>query len=190
MLPISAVIGLGNIGKIYTKTRHNAGFWFIEKAVAGIHFSTNKYLSANHAVVAGVHYLLPNTLMNRSGTVAAACLKLYGIAPEQMLVAHDDIDLPAGVARIKVGGGHGGHNGLRDIIHKLGSANFIRVRIGVGRPTTMAVESYVLQQPTQAECQHIQQSIADVVWELDTLLQGNIQQAQLRIHTSSTSLGK
>jgi PTH1 family peptidyl-tRNA hydrolase len=148
---IQLIVGLGNPGAQYEQTRHNAGFWFVE-AVARRHGGSFKSDSKFHGEACKVlvdgrelWLLKPMTFMNRSGQAVAALARFYKIAPENILVAHDELDLPPGEARLKSGGGHGGHNGLRDTIAQLGSREFQRLRLGIGHPGhSSQVTGYVL----------------------------------------------
>ena len=139
-IDLKVIVGLGNPGAKYTETRHNAGFWFIEE-VARKYSATFRPENKFHGEVAKISLqgkdiwlLKPATFMNRSGLAVKSLLSFYRISAEQLLVAHDEIDLPPGTAKLKTGGGHGGHNGLRDIISQLGTNDFHRLRIGVGHP--------------------------------------------------------
>jgi PTH1 family peptidyl-tRNA hydrolase len=148
--PLALVVGLGNPGPRYADTRHNAGFWFVDR-LARQHGAVFRRAARFHGELAEldlgqrVWLLKPETYMNRSGQALAALAGFYRYAPGQVLVAHDDLDLPPGTVRVKRGGGHGGHNGLRDILAQLGSAEFLRLRVGVGHPGPGAdVVGYVL----------------------------------------------
>ena len=151
---ISLIAGLGNPGARYRKTRHNAGFWFLD-ALAGEHRARwreeRKFFGEYCAIRLGadkLHLCKPQTSMNASGRSVAAICRFYDIAPEALVVVHDDLDLPEGVARLKQGGGHGGHNGLRDIIAALGSREFYRLRLGIDHPGERCeVVEYVLHPP-------------------------------------------
>ena len=152
---ISLVVGLGNPGSQYSNTRHNAGFWMVEALAHKFsqEFSEKKKLHAHVSYIetqqGKVALAKPNTFMNRSGMSVQALASWHKLEPEQILVVHDDLDLPAGVARFKIGGGHGGHNGLRDIVRCLGTGDFIRLRLGIGHPGDKSkVLKYVLQQPS------------------------------------------
>ena len=194
MSTIKLIIGLGNPGPNYIDTRHNAGAWFVEqiaaseqtplKAETKFHGLFAKVIIANQTV-----YLLnPTTFMNRSGLAVQAICQFYKIAPEEILVAHDELDFNAGVARIKVAGGHGGHNGLRDIIQKLGGAkDFTRLRIGIGHPGDKSkVHNYVLKNPSSAEKQKIVDSIDEAHRYLESIVTGNIAKAMNALHTQET----
>jgi PTH1 family peptidyl-tRNA hydrolase len=194
MSTIKLIIGLGNPGPNYIDTRHNAGAWFVEqiaaseqtplKAEAKYHGLFAKVTIANQTV-----YLLnPTTFMNRSGTAVQAICQFYKIAPEEILVAHDELDFDAGVARIKVAGGHGGHNGLRDIIQKLGGAkDFNRLRIGIGHPGDKSkVHNYVLKNPSSTDKQKIVDSIHEAQRYLESIVTGDIAKAMNALHTQET----
>lgn len=167
MSSIKLIVGLGNPEEKYHPTRHNAGAWFVEKLADeyGVSFKEENKFFAKTARVSidgqDVRFLLPTTFMNLSGKAVGAIAKFYRIAPEEILVAHDELDLPTGVAKIKLGGGHGGHNGLRDIMASLGNQqNFYRLRIGISRPLSKAnVASFVLTPPSPSEFTNIQFAI-------------------------------
>lgn len=160
------IAGLGNPGSEYAKTRHNAGFMTVDLLVErlGLGGWEQKYRSFILCVKVGgeeVIFLKPLTFMNRSGEAIGAVISDYGIAPEDVLVAHDDIDIPAGDVRYKVGGGHGGHNGLRSIIDVACVRDFIRVRIGVGRSSEgYGVTDHVLGEFSGQETEIMQDSFA------------------------------
>jgi PTH1 family peptidyl-tRNA hydrolase len=156
--PIQLIAGLGNPGSRYAKTRHNAGFWFVDE-LARLHggswrketrfFGSVCELRTTSGVI---RLLKPDTFMNESGRSVGALARYYNLEVEQILIAHDEIDLPSGVVRLKRGGGHGGHNGLRDIIANMAEKNFVRLRIGVGHPGhSDQVVGYVLNRATATE---------------------------------------
>lgn len=151
------LVGLGNPGDQYAKTRHNAGFWLLDSLAEhyGGHWrEEKKFFGQCSKIVLGqqnLYLLKPQTFMNASGRSVAAIANFYQIAPEQILVAHDELDLPEGSSKLKFGGGHGGHNGLRDIISALGSKDFYRLRLGIGHPSERSeVIHYVLKPPSKA----------------------------------------
>jgi peptidyl-tRNA hydrolase, PTH1 family len=190
MSGIKLLVGLGNVGREYETTRHNAGFWWIDQVCAQTASRLN--LESKFFGLAGklqqtvndVWLLKPNTFMNASGRAVGALAKFYKIAPEQILVIHDELDLPVGTAKLKLGGGHGGHNGLKDINAQLGSPNYWRLRLGIGHPGDRnAVVNYVLNAPSRDEMQAINQSIDQSCHVLNPLLQGNFEQAMLELHT-------
>ena len=162
---IKLIVGLGNPGQQYARTRHNAGIWWLE-TLANQHQVTLKPTSKFKAHLAqmpaplSIRLCQPMTYMNESGLAVAPLAHFYKIPPEQILVVHDEIDLPPGQIKFKLSGGHGGHNGLRNIEKHLASRSFLRLRIGVGHPGTAAeVTNFVLNQPTIDERSHIDQAI-------------------------------
>jgi peptidyl-tRNA hydrolase, PTH1 family len=153
--PPRLIVGLGNPGAEYTETRHNAGFWFCERLAdsMGVRFTRE---SRFHGQVGkgpdGVWLLMPDTFMNRSGQSVGALARFYRIEPADILVVHDELDIPPGQARLKFGGGLGGHNGLKDITSHCGTQDFWRLRLGIGHPGDRnAVVSYVLKPPRKEE---------------------------------------
>lgn len=159
MSEIKLIVGLGNPGEKYADTRHNAGEWLIERLARRFNVSLNpesKFFGKTaRTLVNGkeVRLLVPTTFMNLSGKAVGALSSFYRIKPEEILVIHDELDLPAGTAKLKQGGGHGGHNGLKDIVAQLGNNNnFYRLRIGIGHPGHRdLVASYVLNKPSPAD---------------------------------------
>ncbi|MDO5289262.1 MAG: aminoacyl-tRNA hydrolase [Pseudomonadota bacterium] len=188
---IKLFVGLGNPGDEYEATRHNAGFWFIDAVarVLGAHLTHDR---AYHGLVArasvqgqSVWLLQPQTFMNLSGKSVAALARFYKIAPEEILVAHDELDLPVGEAKLKQGGGHAGHNGLRDIHAQLGSPHYWRLRLGIGHPGNKAeVVGWVLRKPPLDERIGIEQAIDRAVKALPELVVGDMDKAVQRIHTA------
>lgn len=186
---ISLIVGLGNPGPKYADTRHNAGFWFVDLLAAryGAVFRSETRFHGELASiqVAGreCRLLKPSTFMNRSGQAVSSLSHYFKIPPEQILVAHDELDLAAGVARFKRGGGHAGHNGLRDTMAALGSRDFCRLRIGIDHPQDRAaVVDYVLGRPSRADALAIEDALEDAVLALPDLLAGDIQKAMNRLH--------
>lgn len=159
MSEIKLIVGLGNPGEKYADTRHNAGEWLIERLARRFKVSLNpenKFFGKTaRTLVNGkeVRLLVPTTFMNLSGKAVGALASFYRIKPEEILVIHDELDLPAGTAKLKQGGGHGGHNGLKDIVAQLGNNNnFYRLRIGIGHPGHRdLVAGYVLNKPSPAD---------------------------------------
>ena len=159
MSEIKLIVGLGNPGDKYTDTRHNAGEWLIERLARRFNVSLNpesKFFGKTaRTLVNGkeVRLLVPTTFMNLSGKAVGALASFYRIKPEEILVIHDELDLPPGTAKLKQGGGHGGHNGLKDIVAQLGNYNnFYRLRIGIGHPGHRdLVAGYVLNKPSPAD---------------------------------------
>jgi len=167
---IQLIVGLGNPGTEYKNTRHNAGAWFVEALCQQFRLSLKlePKFSAHHTqwTFGGKDYriLIPNTFMNHSGQAVGACAKYYHIPPEAILVAHDELDFSPGVFRFKTGGGHAGHNGLRDIIHHLHSREFHRIRLGIGHPGHKdAVSDYVLSAPSKEDKQQIRTAIQEAI---------------------------
>lgn len=191
MSQLKAIIGLGNPGANYEATRHNAGAWIVEAVAreAGGELRPEKKFLGLHAKVIlhgqEVHLLVPTTFMNRSGGAVAALSQFFRIAPDEILVAHDELDLPPGQARYKQGGGHGGHNGLRDIISALGNDNsFHRLRVGIGHPgDARQVTNYVLGRPGKAEHAAIEAAIDECLATLPQALSGDLAKAMNRLHS-------
>ena len=188
-LPLKLVVGLGNPGREYARTRHNAGWWLVDELAARSSGSwrhdAREHTELARIDVAGTQLWLlkPSAFMNRSGGPVAAVAKFYGIEPGEILVAHDDIDLPPGVARLKHGGGHGGHNGVRDVIAHLG-ADFWRLRLGVGHPGSKdLVLDAVLDRPTQAEQQAIDEALSRALEIMPELLRSGAQKAMHSLHS-------
>lgn len=188
--PIRLIAGLGNPGKEYEATRHNAGFWFVEqlarhynltfKAEPRHHGLTCKLLLHGHEC----RLLKPNTYMNRSGQSVASLANYFRIAPEEILIAHDELDLTPGEVRLKSGGGHAGHNGLKDIMNALGSRDFHRLRIGIDRPNQRGSSvNYVLGRPSLADRKAIEEAIEQAIDSLDEIVAGQLQLAMNRLHT-------
>jgi PTH1 family peptidyl-tRNA hydrolase len=189
--PIRAVVGLGNPGAEYEYTRHNAGFWFVDRlaehARADFRVESKFQGVLAKARIGGQDLLLlkPATFMNRSGQAAQALAAFYKIAPEQILVAHDELDLPAGTARFKRGGGHGGHNGLRSLHQHLGEA-YARLRIGIGHPGHKdRVLDYVLGRPGAADLDGIDQALDRAEAALETLIKSGWDKAAQQLHTET-----
>jgi PTH1 family peptidyl-tRNA hydrolase len=188
---IRLVAGLGNPGAEYAQTRHNAGFWLVDALAERERIQLSparKFFGETGEVnIAGlaVHLLKPSTFMNRSGRAVAAMANFYKIGPDQLLVVHDEIDLPPGVVRLKRGGGSGGHNGLRDVIESLGNeAGFLRLRIGVGRPERAEeVIDYVLRRPPETERALIRQAIDKALAAMPLIIAGEVEKAMQRLHT-------
>ncbi len=187
------VVGLGNPGKKYERTRHNAGFWWVEQLARTLR-ATLRDEGKFHGRVAKVGgagetwFLLPDTFMNNSGRAVGALATFYKIVPGEILVVHDELDLPPGAAKLKLGGGSSGHNGLKDIAECLGSRDFWRLRLGVGHPRETAaseqeVADYVLHPPRSEEQSAIDDAIAKSldIWTL--LSEGKTEAAMLKLHT-------
>lgn len=187
---IQLIVGLANPGKEYADTRHNAGAWLIEELVHAEHAVLRfeaKYHGL-HSVVQlhqrSCHLLIPTTYMNHSGQAVRACMSYNKILPEAVLIAHDDIDLPAGTIKLKFDGGDGGHNGLKDIIRHLNTKQFYRLRIGVGRPThSKAVLDYVLNAPSKADREKIDITLQHAQETLPLIVNGEMQKAMMELHS-------
>jgi PTH1 family peptidyl-tRNA hydrolase len=188
---IKMIVGLGNPGGEYRGTRHNAGADFIDQLVRQNNASLqpeSKFSGlAARVDIAGhdLRVLVPTTFMNRSGKAVSAMANFFKILPEEILIAHDELDIPAGSARFKRGGGHGGHNGLRDIVPALGnSKDFYRLRIGIGHPGHASrVTGYVLGAPSQVERTRIDACIDEALAALPLLLDGDSTKAMTRLHS-------
>lgn len=189
--PIKLIVGLGNPGPEYAKTRHNAGAWFVEE-LARVHQTPLKLEARFHGFTGriqsgalDIRLLIPTTYMNRSGQAVAALANFYRIEPESILIAHDELDMLPGIAKLKRGGGHGGHNGLRDSISKLGNnKNFLRLRIGIGHPGDKnRVSGYVLGKAPQQEQSLIEAAIDEASRCTDILLKDGLSKAMNRLHS-------
>lgn len=186
---IRLLVGLGNPGPEYEATRHNAGFWFIDEVARQLRVTLSpdrSYfgLAARVNRPEGPAWLLqPMTFMNLSGKSVAALARFFKIAPNEILVAHDELDLLPGQVKIKLGGSPAGHNGLKDIQAQLGSADFWRLRLGIGHPGVKAeVINYVLRKPIAEQREAIDKSIEQSIRALDLLLAGNMEHAMMKIH--------
>ncbi|MDD2842690.1 MAG: aminoacyl-tRNA hydrolase [Tolumonas sp.] len=189
--PIQLIVGLGNPGPEYTYTRHNAGAWYVAALANRYNGSLRedpKYFGLCGRIQINGHdvrLLIPTTFMNLSGKSVVALAKFFQIPPEAILVAHDELDLPPGVAKFKQGGGHGGHNGLKDIINKLGNNNqFHRLRLGIGHPGTKEqVVGFVLTKAPKAEQQLIDDALDEAVRATDILFTNDMTKAMNRLHS-------
>lgn len=187
---IRLVVGLGNPGPDYASTRHNVGFWFAD-ALAAAHGGGFRAEGKFHGelcrvTIAGadLRLLKPSTYMNRSGQSVAAVSRYFGIPPESILIAHDELDLPVGKVRLKQGGGHAGHNGLRDTIGVLGSRDFWRLRIGIDHPGDRGqVIGYVLGRPSQEDGACIRDALDRSLKVTPDLLAGRYQAAMNSLHS-------
>jgi PTH1 family peptidyl-tRNA hydrolase len=186
---IRLVVGLGNPGKEYERTRHNAGFWLVERfaTASGVHFRKDpKYQAlAGRMPDNGAWLLMPQGFMNASGRAVQMLAGFFKIKPEEILVVHDELDFAPGVARIKQGGGIGGHNGLRDISQRVASHDYWRLRIGIGHPGDKnVVADYVLHKPSAEDRSLIDQAIDRSLQVLPELLKGDMQAAIQKLHSS------
>ena len=186
---IKLFVGLGNPGDKYAATRHNAGFWWVDQLAA----QTNSKLvldakffgvASKLSPTADTWLLKPTTFMNASGKAVAALANYYKIAPAQILVIHDELDLQPNTAKLKKGGGNSGHNGLKDITAALGTQDFWRLRIGIGHPGDRSeVVNFVLKAPTKDEQAAINQCVDDSMQIVPYLLSGDFETAMLKLHT-------
>jgi PTH1 family peptidyl-tRNA hydrolase len=184
------IVGLGNPGAEHLRTRHNAGFWFVDALAqreqgrfgieAKLHAETAKLAFEGDVLL----LLKPITFMNKSGIAVVSALRYYKIEPEQMLVVHDDLDLPPGAARLKFDGGHGGQNGLRDLFAHLGHGRFHRLRVGIGHPGHKdRVTSWVLGRPGSNDEQSILGAVGAALDVLPLAVNGQMNEAMKRLHT-------
>lgn len=189
-VPIQLIVGLGNPGAQYAATRHNVGIWFVERIAESTStplLMQNKLKGQSGRATFGEHtawLFIPSTFMNESGQAVRAIAQFYKIPPEAILVVHDELDFIPGQIRLKQGGGHGGHNGLRDIISHLGSNNFNRVRIGIGHPGDRTqVHNYVLHNPSNHDRQRINDGIDSLLPFVSDMVAGDIQSTMKNLHT-------
>lgn len=195
MTAIQLIVGLGNPGPEYDQTRHNAGALFVERLADRERVSLS--LDKKYFGLVGkfshqgrdVRLLIPTTFMNRSGQSVAALANFFRIAPEAILVAHDELDMPPGVAKLKQGGGHGGHNGLRDIIAQLGNQNsFHRLRLGIGHPGHASmVSNFVLGRAPRSEQDLLDTSIDFALGVLPEMLAGEWTKAMHKLHSQKAT---
>ncbi|MET0028706.1 MAG: aminoacyl-tRNA hydrolase [Candidatus Thiodiazotropha sp.] len=190
-VPIRLIVGLGNPGPDYEATRHNAGFWFLDR-LAEQHHESFRTESRHHGLACRldlhgheVRLLKPTTFMNRSGQAVSSIANYFRIAPEEILVAHDELDLQPGEVRLKSAGGHAGHNGLRDIMSALGTPGFQRLRLGIDHPNNRAaVVNYVLGRPSKADREAIDNAIDKAIDALPWIIKGEMQRAMNQLHSS------
>ncbi|MFV0370788.1 MAG: aminoacyl-tRNA hydrolase [Azonexus sp.] len=188
------IVGLGNPGPEYADTRHNVGFWYVDRLAAQL--KTGLAPQAKFfglAARTGEFWLLqPTTFMNRSGQAVAALANFYKITPAEILVIHDELDLPPGGIRLKQGGGNGGHNGLKDIQAKLGSADFWRLRLGIGHPRTLnlaqQVVDFVLHPPRKDELPDIEHALDRSLAAWPLIAAGGYASAQKELHSAKREM--
>ena len=187
---IHCIVGVGNPGDKYSNTRHNAGYWFIDELARQYNISMTKeakFKALTGRIELPTHrlwLLKPDTFMNLSGHAVCTFMRFYKLQPEQLLVAHDELDLPAGTIRLKQGGGHGGHNGLKSIINCLGSKEFSRLRIGIGHPGHKSqVVGYVLNKPPKEERNAVDQAIQRSLTLSEEIFNGEWQKVMNRLHS-------
>ncbi len=188
--PIKLVAGLGNPGREYSRTRHNAGFWFVDGLAArlGASFTVESKFSGEVAKAGDVRLVKPATFMNLSGRSVAALARFFAITADAILVVHDELDLKPGEAKMKLGGGHAGHNGLRDIQAQLGTSEFWRLRLGIGHPRDselpqQEVVDYVLKPPRAEEAGPIDEAIRRSLDAWPAIAAGDMERAMLALHT-------
>jgi PTH1 family peptidyl-tRNA hydrolase len=194
-MPIRLIVGLGNPGPEYEQTRHNAGFWLVDNLADSLpavrlQRETRFQALVAKSVIAGheVWLLEPQTFMNRSGQSVGALARFYKIAPDDILVVHDELDLAPGVGKMKKGGSAGGHNGLKDITAALGTQDYWRLRLGIGHPraqsSQQAVADYVLHRPRKEEQVLIEEAIDKSLRVVPLLCEGKFDAAMLQLHTA------
>jgi peptidyl-tRNA hydrolase, PTH1 family len=194
-MTIKLIVGLGNPGKDYESTRHNAGFWFVDEIArrsgAALKRDAKFFgeLGKGQLAANPLWLLKPGTFMNRSGQAVAALANFYRIAPEEILVAHDELDLLPGQAKMKLGGGHAGHNGLKDIQAKIGSNNFWRLRLGIGHPRMLELQQevadFVLHPPSKDHRKLINADIDRAADVIPDCISGQFEAAMMRLHTNN-----
>ena len=187
---IRLVAGLGNVGREYAATRHNAGFWFADALAAslGTTFSRDGKFAGDVARAGALRIVKPSTYMNLSGQSVAALANFHAIAPAEILVVHDELDLQPGEAKMKLGGGVAGHNGLKDIRAQLGTPEFWRLRLGIGHPrdselTEQQVVDYVLKPPRGEELSAIESAIGKSLDAWPDVAKGDMERAMMSLHT-------
>ena len=193
---IRLIVGLGNPGPEYEQTRHNAGFWLVDNlanALPGCHLQRESRFQAMVAKTSiggkDVWLLEPLTYMNRSGQSVGALARFFKVAPEEILVVHDELDLPPGSAKLKRGGSSGGHNGLKDITSALGTQDYWRLRLGIGHPRTLglqqAVADFVLHRPRREEQTLIEEAIDKALRIIPMMCEGKMNAATMQLHTEA-----
>jgi len=194
MLPIRLVAGLGNPGRRYAATRHNAGFWFADALAAklGASMAHESRFASEVGKRDDLRLAKPSTYMNDSGRAVAALARFFAVSPAELLIVHDELDLRPGEAKLKLGGGVAGHNGLRDIQAQLGSADFWRLRVGIGHPRDSAlpaqdVVDYVLKPPLPEERVAIVNALERALAAWPDIARGDMERAMMSLHTKPTS---
>ena len=193
-MPIRLIVGLGNPGAEYALTRHNAGFWLVDNlanTLPGCKLQRetrfNALAAKTHIAGQEVWLLEPQTYMNRSGQSVGALARFYKITPEEILVVHDELDILPGIAKLKKGGGSGGHNGLKDISAALGTQDYWRLRLGIGHPRdynlAQQVADFVLQRPRPEQQREIEDALEKSLAIIPLLIEGNPNAAMLQLHT-------
>lgn len=191
MTQVQLIVGLGNPGSEHDQTRHNAGFWFVDELARASHCTLRPearfHAEVGRCTLHGNDCRLqkPTTFMNRSGQAVDALAKFLRIPPADILVVHDELDLPPGTARLKMGGGHGGHNGLRDLIQHLGTQEFMRLRIGIGHPGDRnQVVDYVLHRPSREDREQIDAAMTRALDVMPLAIAGEFERAMHKLHSS------
>lgn len=191
-MSIQLIVGLGNIGQEYAQTRHNAGWWMLDELAAtwGASFREDKKYYAEVAKAntpqGEVWLMKPSTYMNKSGQAVGALANFFKIPVSDLLVLHDELDIPPGHVRLKKGGGNGGHNGLKDIQAKMGSADFWRVRLGIGHPGDRnLVSGFVLNKPSRDDREAIDEAIWRTRCEINDILSGDMEAAMRVLHSNN-----
>ena len=187
------IIGLGNPGPKYSETRHNAGFWFVDRLAESAGLSFRRNLRTHTDVARGTLHgrdcvlARPRTFMNESGRPVRAVINYFKVQSSDVLVAYDELDLPPGTARLKQGGGHGGHNGLRDIFRHTTDQEFTRLRIGIGHPGhKSAVTAYVLSRPDAEQQRQIMAGVDNALDVMPAVLAGDLPAAMKELHTEKS----
>ncbi|WP_036172293.1 aminoacyl-tRNA hydrolase [Massilia sp. 9096] len=194
-MSIRLIVGLGNPGPEYEQTRHNAGFWLVDNLANTLPGCRLQRESRFNAMVAktsiggrDVWLLEPLTYMNRSGQSVGGLAKFFKVAPDEILVVHDELDLPPGAAKLKKGGSSGGHNGLKDITAALGTQDYWRLRLGIGHPRTLnlqqGVADFVLHRPRREEQALIEEAIDKALRVIPTVVEGKMDQATMVLHSA------
>ena len=191
MSEIKLIVGLGNLGDKYADTRHNAGEWLIDRLARRFNVTLNAenkfFGNVGKTLMNGkeIRFLVPTTFMNLSGKAVGALANFYRIKPEEILVLHDELDLPPGSVKLKLGGGHGGHNGLKDIVAALGNNNnFYRLRIGIGHPGHRdLVAGYVLNKPSPSERESFEKALDEAANCVELLFKDGIIKATNRLNS-------
>lgn len=189
--PVKLIVGLGNPGEKYAKTRHNAGFLFLDQLAdqLGVSLKADKHCHgrSTKALINDqeVRLVAPDTFMNLSGRAVVAATSYYKIKLNEILIVHDELDLDPGIARLKLSGGHGGNNGLRDVIQQTGSNEFARLRIGIGHPGVgRDVSAYVVKNPNKDDQTKIDKAIAESLRVINLIVAGNYAAAMNELHTN------
>ena len=188
-MPIQLIVGLANPGKEYASTRHNAGAWWVQALCEQNHITLQAQSKLQATVAQGnlnqhkFRCAIPTTFMNHTGTAVAKIAQYFNIPAEEILIVHDELDFPAGIIRLKSGGGHGGHNGLRDIVPQLGSEKFHRLRIGIGHPGNKdQVADYVLSNPSKHDQKLIEAAIQNSLNLLPAILNSDWPTVMNQLH--------